>query len=347
MIKKKILNVLYQSNDGYSAISGASIVSLLDNNQLMDEVNVYYLGYEISNENIQRFNDIVSRYKNGKFYLIDATKYHRQLKDLGVTPWRGLYITWMKLLAVKDLNINTDRVLYLNSHTIINSSLEGIVDLDMENNILGMAYDCLVNSHKEVIGLDPNDGYFNCGIMLFNYRQWIDENIDKKVRNSLKKKSDYLIADQDFCNIMFNKRIKLLDSTYNYSSAYYGYDLKKLLKASELWNVDYFYSYDDLMSKYYSPKIIHSLFGVTGKPWEIGSRHPQRYLWQNYLHMTPWRPEDMPSAKYNINWLLYDTLPSSLLLRAYKIAVVGKYGKKTRNRLIVFIMNNFTSQKGT
>jgi hypothetical protein len=145
---------------------------------------------------------------------------------------------------------------------------------------------------------------------------------------------------------VFNNRIKLLDSTYNFSSAYYGYNLKGLISVSKL-KPGYFYSYDSLMANYYSPKIIHSLFGITGKPWEISNKHPQRQLWRKYIDMTPWKDTVMPIAKYNINWFLYDILPQRLLLQIYGMAVKSKYGKKTRNRLVVMILDLFTPQKGT
>jgi len=42
---KRILNVLHQSNDGYTVVCATSIVSLLENNKSLDEINIYYLGY--------------------------------------------------------------------------------------------------------------------------------------------------------------------------------------------------------------------------------------------------------------------------------------------------------------
>ena len=52
------------------------------------------------------------------------------------------------MLALADLDIKTDRVLYLNPHTIITSSLDGLLELDFEKNIMALAYDTLTNQHK-------------------------------------------------------------------------------------------------------------------------------------------------------------------------------------------------------
>ena len=346
MIMSRVLNILHQSNDMYAMVCATSIVSLLENNQHLDEVNIYYVGYKISRENISSLEKLVSKYSNAKFIFIDAQKYHDQLVDMGVTSWRGLYITWLKLLVINDLQINTDRILYINAHTIVNAPLDELIDIDLEDNVMGLSYDCLLNDHKSTIGLKPEDGYYNCGVMLINHKKWLSENIDLEVRESLKKKSNYVIVDQDFCNVIFKDRILLLDSTYNYSSAYYGYNLKGLLKVNNL-KPAYFYTYENLKSNYNSPKIIHALFGITGKPWEQGNKHPQKLLWRKYIDMTPWKDAMMPVAKYNINWLLYDILPQGLLLRLYKFAVKSKYGKKTRNKFMVMVFDLFTPQKGT
>lgn len=343
---RKILNVLHQSNDTYVMVCAFSIVSLLENNKHLDQVNIYYLGYKISEDNKSRLNECVSAYKNCTLHYIDAEKYHYQLEQLGVTSWRGLYITWLKLLALEDLVLPTDRILYVNAHTIINAPLDELIDIDLGENILGLSYDCLTNDHKKTIGLKDSDRYYNCGVMLINHKKWVENSIGREVRESLQKKSNYLIVDQDFCNVLFKDRIKLLDATYNFSSAYYGYNLKGLLKLSGL-TTENFYSYDSLMATYYAPKIIHSLFGVKGKPWEDGNRHPQRELWRKYIEMTPWRGYEMPKAKYNINWFLYDVLPQWAFLRIYIYAVKSKYGRRNRNWLVVKFLDLFTPQKGT
>lgn len=323
---KKILNALYQSNDNYAMVSATSIVSLLENNKHLDEINLYYLNYEIKSSSIEKLNKIAGEYANCKLVFIDARNYHDQLRELGVKPWHGVYVTWLKILAFGDLSLNTDRVLFINGHTIINGSLDGLIELDFEDNVMALAYDGLVNAHKKTIGLNENDGYYNCGLMLINHAKWVDEDIDSLVKGSLSAKSDYVIADQDFCNVLFKNRIKTLNSTYNFSSAFYAYDLKRFLKVNNLLP-NYYYSYDELMENYYSPKIIHSLFGIVGKPWELNNMHPQRFLWNKYIKMTPWAKSKRPTAKRTFNWFLYDVLPNSIFMYLYMIIVRNKFGK--------------------
>ncbi|RZM29480.1 MAG: hypothetical protein EOO88_04785 [Pedobacter sp.] len=323
---QKTLNVLYQSDDNYAMISGISIISLLDNNQHLDGINIFYCDYKITKVNRDRLKKVVAGYKNAKLVFIDAQKYHSTFLDLKVKPWHGVYITWLKMLAFGDLKLKTDRVLFINGHTIINGPLDELIDLDFEDNVMALSYDGLVNDHKKTIGLEETDGYYNCGIMLINHKKWQEEKLDAFIKAHLKEKSDYVIADQDLCNVVFRGKIKTLGSTYNFSSAYYAYDLKKFLNVNDL-KPAYFYSYEELMASYYAPKIIHSLFGVQGKPWEVNNKHPQRFLWKKYLDMTPWKNAKRLEAKPSLTWRLYDILPRGLFMQLYIIAVRRKFGK--------------------
>jgi len=309
-------------------VSGISITSLLANNKHLDTINVFYCDYKIGQKNKDRLQKVVNGYANAKLIFINAEKYHKIFIELGVRPWHGVYVTWLKMLVFGDLSLDTDRVLFINGHTIINGSLDELIDLNFDNNVMALGYDCLTNDHKSTIGLDRSDSYYNCGIMLINHKKWIDDGIAEIVKSHLQEKSDYVIADQDLCNVLFRGQIKALSSTYNYSSAYYAYNIKSLLKLNDL-RPEYFYSYEELMENYYTPKIIHSLFGVTGKPWEQGNKHPQRFLWKKYIDMTPWRNVTKPVAKRTLTWRLYDILPKSIFMFLYMVAIRRKFGRQS------------------
>lgn len=321
----KSLTVLYQSDDNYIKISSISIASLLHNNQHLDSIDIFYCGYKVSQKNKNKLQSMVEKYSNATLEFMETEGYHQDFIRLGVKPWHGVYVTWLKMFAVNDIKTRDDRVLYLNSHTIINGSLDELIDLDFEDNVLALSYDGLINSHKKTIGLAENDHYHNCGVMLFNLRKWKKDNIHQEVKDHLKKKSDYVIADQDLCNVLFKRRIKTIGVSYNFSSAYYGYDLKLFLKCNNL-KPEYFYSYDEIMTDYYSPKIIHSLYGIEGKPWEKGNRHPNRFLWKKYMKMTPWSNSKWPEVKDSLAWKMKRFLPKRIFGAAYMVAMKFMFG---------------------
>lgn len=322
--KHKILNVLYQCNDRYAMVCGTSIASLMENNKHLDEINVYVCVYEVTKENINKFRALVARYSNSRLIIIEGKPYHEEFKKLKVPAWHGYYITWLKLLVLADISITTDRILYLDCHTIINGNLDELLTFNLGHNVMALSYDCIVNGHKQKIGLKPTDTYYNMGVMLVNHQKWIKESLSEKVKKHLARKSDYQIVDQDLCNVLFNHQIETMSVTYNFSSAFYAYDIKRLIKDNKL-TPKYFYTYEAIMEEYYAPKIVHSLFGLKGKPWEERNEHPQRYLWDKYLKLTPWKDDPRPIARHSLSWLLYDMLPLPLFMFIYKFEVRRRF----------------------
>ena len=325
-MNKGILNVIYQSDDNYAVVSAISIVSLLENNKHLKEINIFYLGHQLKKDSINKFNKMIGNYKNATITFVDVSSYPDELKEIGVKAWKGLYITWYKMLAFAKLDIKTDRILYINPHTVISGALDGLLELDFEDNVMALSYDAtMVNAHKDVIGLKPTDGYFNCGIMLINHKKWMKDKIDAKMREHLRH-NHYEVADQDLCNVFFKGKIKKVGVEYNFSTVFYGYDIKKYIKANGFLP-ESFYSYDEIMESYYTPKIIHSQFGVNGRPWQQGNDNPVGFLWRKYLKLTPWKNAKMPVAKKDINWRLYDLLPQSIIVNLYAWAVNRKFAK--------------------
>ena len=53
------MNVVYSSSDSYAPIAGVSIMSLLHNNTDADEINIYMIDNNISDENKKRFENMV------------------------------------------------------------------------------------------------------------------------------------------------------------------------------------------------------------------------------------------------------------------------------------------------
>lgn len=326
MARKKILNIMYQSDDNYALISGISIASLLENNKHLDAIHIFYLGHKLKKTSITKFETLVANYNNATITFLDTTAYPKTLQSLGVKAWKGLYITWYKMLAFAEVQLKTDRLLYINPHTLITGSLDYLLELDFEDAVMALSYDgTMVNEHKAMIDLKPTDGYFNCGIMLINHKKWRKENIDSQLRNHLAR-HDYLVADQDLCNVLFRHKIKKIGVSYNFSTTYYGYDIRKFLQANSL-KQPYFYSYDEIMESYYNPHIIHSQFAVVGKPWEQDSDNPLCYIWRSYARLTPWGIKSLPKAKKNLNWRLYQLLPQSILVRLYAFAVRRKFAR--------------------
>ena len=61
------MNIVYSSSDSYAPIAGVSIMSLLHNNTDADEINIYMIDNNISDENKKRFENMVDNHINVDF----------------------------------------------------------------------------------------------------------------------------------------------------------------------------------------------------------------------------------------------------------------------------------------
>ena len=62
------MNIVYSSSDSYAPIAGVSIMSLLHNNTDADEINIYMIDNNISDENKKRFENMVDNSAEILFY---------------------------------------------------------------------------------------------------------------------------------------------------------------------------------------------------------------------------------------------------------------------------------------
>lgn len=313
---KKILNVLTQSDQNYLIPGSVMVTSLCENNTHFDEINIYYLSLGISPDNIKKLKSLEKKYKNLKLLIIDSEKYQKEAEALSLSKWNGKLITWFKLLVLSDLDINTDRILYLNPHSLITGRLDGITTLAFNQNIMMNIYDYFENfpGVVNIPNKEKDDPYFNCGLMLFNHAKWQKENVGDKVKKSLQKKSDFRIADQDFCNIFFKNKIGVIPFEYYVWETFYFYNPKDSLSTWRLLNKPNYYSLDDVKSSLLTPKIIY-LTSAPGRTWYRNTKAPAAPLFQKYLKMTPFVDYDRPETRKNLAFFATFYLPRSVSLR--------------------------------
>ena len=56
------MNVLYQCDDRYAAVTGVSLTSLLENNRDWEEIRIYLIDDRVREENRKKFELLAQRY---------------------------------------------------------------------------------------------------------------------------------------------------------------------------------------------------------------------------------------------------------------------------------------------
>ena len=180
--------------------------------------------------------------------------------------------------SIKRLKEATkERVLYLDTDTLIANSILPLFSLDMKGKAVGAVtqnYPYAKESIKR-LNYDENKGYFNSGVLLIDLKQWRETNATKQSIDYCVKNIEHLsLFDQDALNVIFQDNKCELPLCYN------------IIPAN--LNSDYYYTpehLDEIKEAVYRPVIIHY---ASSAPWYMDEyQHPMCYLWDETNALLP------------------------------------------------------------
>ena len=168
-----------------------------------------------------------------------------------------------------------DKLIYINSETLVFSDLEELFNINLEQNyfvgFLSNDNNTIYNNFEL-----PTEKRINTNVLLINTKKLNEDNRIKELNNILNKyKDNYIFNEKEMINIIFNNETDVLPSKYgipNFDNIDEG------LKYNELINENYRYEINEFIAAYYEPSII-DLFC---KPWEQGNKCKQSDAWWYY-----------------------------------------------------------------
>ena len=261
-------NICYSLDSAYVEQLAVSIASILKNADVNENINFYILdggltkkdkkGIE-SLKNIKNFNIEylpVNRSEFSDYPLLK--KDNIEYKDYHVT-----LPTYFRFKLPSLLN-SLNKVLYLDCDVIVNNSLKGIFDTNIDNYAVAMVLDADSTKESKRLGLKK---YFNAGVMLLNLDFWRRNNLELSLLDYAKKnESKILWQDQDIVNSVLFENIKELPN---------------------IWNNQYL-QYERVDANKLAKTIIFHLAGRF-KPWLIPFEHFIYDLYYYYLLFTPFK----------------------------------------------------------
>ena len=325
-----MLNILMQSSDFYSPFAGVMLTSLFENNKDSDEIEVFLINDGISEENLRRFT-ACSDYYNRKITFIDAAGITNTLETLGVKKYHGSYTTMLKLFAISQLPESVDRILYIDSDTLVVSSLSGILSFDMCDSVCAMVEHSTALHYINVIGLKDRTTWYNGGVVLFNVKKWKEDNSTQKIVDALTDENVFFpFVDEDILNMLFYDKIKRLSCAYNFPVTYDSLGLKLTQKIYKLSDEQY----KELEVAAANAVVLHlfPLFGL--RPWEEGFEGREKEQWDKYLRMSCWsdyvKSKKSVSVVNKFQKLLYDFLPEKMYAPIHRAAYIRKVKKDSK-----------------
>jgi len=317
------VNILYSCDDKYSPYTGVSVTSLFENNKDLDEINVYILGLRISDGNTQKFNQLAEQYDRN-IIIIDAEELNDFLDAIGARQWRGTTAIWYRLFVERFIDEKVDKILYVDSDTLIMSSLAELADFSFdENKALAMLRWKKFKGYNKLIGLQENDFYYNNGVIFFNVANWIALRCPERIMEAIEKGYvNFMNPEQDLLCHLFQGNIQCLPPRYNVLTQWIDVGVKNLSTIRDI-NDDNFYPLEKIEEAIRNPAIAHVMKGHTGVPWVEGNKNPFKKEWHMYKKMSPWR--DMPqvvekrSFTNNVKIIMFAVLPKNIYCRILKV----------------------------
>ena len=293
------MNIVYTTDEAFTAKVAAGICSVFENNKEMEQINVYIVGQNLSETSCKRFEKIAEKYKRNIF-IIPLGKIEDYLDfEYDTGGWNAIVLA--RLFLEKLLPETVEKVIYLDGDTINIGSLKKMWNTDMHEKVVGAWIEATISSvNKKILHME-NIPYVNAGVLLIDLKLWREQAVGRKILQFYCKNNGKLPAnDQDAINGTLKENIYYLKPEYNFYNIYWFYPYKVLKKL--MGNTEY-YSKNIVENAKKHPIIIHYL--GEERPWRAGNHHPYKSDYYRYLRLTPWKDEKDEEG-WKIYFILWD-----------------------------------------
>ena len=328
-MKRKLLYACYASSDYYARETGISMIGFFENNSDYEPEEIFILDYGILPQNKGKLDSIAKKYNKYITYLPAKSILEEIQHQLNLQDFRGSLATYSRAFIDKILPDYVERLLYIDSDTVVAGSVSELKYLDMP--IESMATVISSNfSYKMQKGYwtlyTHNKYYYQCGVVLFDLTNWRNRNCYERITNILSIKKVYPCADQTLINNALDDSFFCkLPLKFNYISHIYSTSVERgFLRRGR------YYADEEIYDAINKPSIIHYPGSPINRPWYDKCYSRQRDIYYLYKSMSPWANDKPMStsdyykqSKKLKNWPTYLTQllekhsPSYSLLMLY------------------------------
>jgi len=271
------INILYTTDHNYIKYMLVSLYSLLENNSHM-KVIIHIICDRFESEDYKLIESIISEFGNANIYFYDFKGISKIIDEYSIPRWRDTTISNARLFFT-DCIKNVDKLLYLDSDTVIVNSLSGLVNY---NGTIHMVKDSMATDYWQNLGTSL-EMYCNSGVLWIDVNKWKEENCDSKIINVLDGDISYTYPDQDLLNIALKDDIKLLPPEYNLFPIDVYYNPTFLSRYYEHSGIER-YKLDDILNARNNPIILHSTPFYYWRSLEENKVHPYNKIYDEYLY---------------------------------------------------------------
>ncbi|MCR5234647.1 MAG: glycosyltransferase family 8 protein [Lachnospiraceae bacterium] len=322
------MDILYQFNEKYAPYAGVSMTSLFENSKASDGIRIWILGEGLSEDSINRFEELGNR-NEAVIRYINAESIIEKIRNAGMPSYRGAYSANIRLFVSEIFPEDVNRVVYLDSDTIVQSDISALFNEDLEGCTIGMVYDSLGEEHKADIGLSGDEGYYNSGVILFDMQAWRERGYTERIIEHVTKiRAQYPSPDQDLLNVVCRGDIHTLPVKYNLQPVHSAYSMKAYFR--NYANTVY-YTAEQLEAAVAAPAVVHFFRFIGEFPWNRDNVHPFNDLFNKYMEESLWndyvkKPADNGTV-LKCEKILFKLLPRDMFLGLFRLCHRMFYAK--------------------
>lgn len=319
------LNVLYTSNNNYAQHSGVSICSLLENNRHIDNITIYYVYDNLTDDNLEKLKRQVHDYgENREIRFINGQEHIDKMKQMGVHGYRSSHAPNLRLFFDEYIDNSVERLLYLDSDTIVLGSLFPLLQLDFQDKCAAVICDSIGSNYKRYIGFQEDQPYFNSGVILFHVDNWFKNNCKQSLLKYMNTPGMmHTSPDQDYLNLVLKDKLYILPPEYNLQPFHLVY--KDSIYFSNYSKI--YYSGKQLDDARAKPVIVHTFRFLGQFPWHKNNLHPSKALYKKYLGLSEWAGSDEETNSkfiFSLERIIYRILPRRVFLKVF-VTLQGIY----------------------
>lgn len=300
------MNIFYFTSDAFVSVAATSIVSLLENNKKTKDITFYIVDDGITEKNKEKLTEMIKSYGRNVEYIFAPDP-----SELFDFPFKSRYQIGHSYprMAIGTLLPNSiDRVLALDSDTLITGEISDLYNMEMSDNILAGVTDCMnLKAYKKQFGLSGEEFYCNAGVFLVDLKKWRNEKIEETIKEVIKNSNgNVFFFEQTLMNYSCRGKIFKLHPKYNCYTLFFAFKYENLLR----WrNPTIFYSKEEIIDATKDPRIIHFTrnFYMLSRPWVEGCDHPLTSSYVKYKQLTPWKEleKDNRTEKQKSRYMLW------------------------------------------
>ncbi|MBE0654728.1 MAG: glycosyltransferase family 8 protein [Bacteroidales bacterium] len=266
-------HIAFATDLNYSGYLAATLQSLKVNSAMDERVQVHVVHSELDDKILGIYKDIL---KGSNFDLniikVDVSEFKTYSTYFYFTP--AVYFR----IKLPGLIQEADRIVYIDSDTIIRKPLRPLFEMDLQDRALAAVENPFFERHGE-LDMPAGVKYFNSGVMVLNARKFREENLMDKVFLFAMKYGDKLTyVDQDALNGVLHDDWIPLSPEWNSQTIYY------ILRNAGDPMPDGVYP-----ETLKDPAIVH--FTTKSKPWHYMNNHPFRKEFLAYYRDAGFRVE--------------------------------------------------------